>query len=1187
VVGLLGFFATLLQTSIEYKFKMKQKLLLRLLIVHLLFFSSRLEAQKSSCLFPKNQTYTKNTFQALSVNSVPSAINYRFQISTNIGFAVILKDTVTAVTSFNFNFSNTNQVYYWRTKAYVIGDSTGWSSSFSLIVFSPKNIPNVVMWLSAQNINLADNTPVSLWNDLSNNSYNATQAILSKQPKYKISGGIRNKPYVDFNTNSLITTITTTIIPNDSTLGFVSLNLNRPAGYGALFYMGNSGSLLPKFVGRTGGSSYSDGSFRYLGYDGAVFSFDLRTPNASYKIMSGYDNNKIAKLFSGSKEVVSSTAYKVNVSSSATLKIGSNQDAGENFNGGVHEFILLRNTTDTSIYRSLEKLIDCDYIPRANLGGNIFKPYGFCDSSITLNPGLGYASYLWSNGATTPTIIIAKFGTYSVTITDELGYKHTDEMTYRPNIYFRYPSKNIICANDSIVWDSKIPPSYTVTWSDGKVGVKNSIKTAGKYYFTIQDVNLCTYTSDTITFTLDNFPQTASLGIDTSFCIGNPIYLKTGASQAVSYVWSDGSTNSSLSVLVAGQYSVTATSINGCIKKDTVNIGISGVAPTANFSITPTTCIGSTTQFTDASISPVGNSIVSRIWDFGDASPTSNLSSPSYTYADTGSYTAKLTVITNAGCSASFLRKVTIAPYPKPSFSVSNLCERDSVLFNGTATTYGYPITQWGWSFGESFAGPGFTSNLQNPKHFYANAATYTVSLTIKNTSGCNTIINKPVFIQSSPVTKYSTSLLCEKQAIIFTDITTVLPTVAIQFGAWDFGDNSAITPLINPIHTYAASGKYILTHTITANNGCSNINTQTLTVNPLPKALYTVGNVCTGLPAVFSDTSLISSGSVANRLWTYGAGGATSILKNNLYTFVTAITPQVKLLVTSDQGCKDSITKTIVVRPTPVAKFTATPNNGAPSLNVNFINNSLGAAKYAWNLGNTHTDTLQNTHTIYTDTASYKVSLIAVSQYGCADTSIQKIDVLLPIIDIAVKSITTLLNNQFMTVQVLLLNKGTIDVTSLDITIEINDGTALKEHWTGLLLRGGIVLDTIATSIYMKDSKRFVCVSAVKPNNMDDLDSADNESCTAIDKSTFEVLAPYPVPAGEVLTLPVLIPATNNLEVTVYNSRGQSLGLVHSGTVAEGLQLISVNLKGIEKGVYSFVVVYDGQNIVKRFVVN
>jgi PKD repeat protein len=237
--------------------------------------------------------------------------------------------------------------------------------------------------------------------------------------------------------------------------------------------------------------------------------------------------------------------------------------------------------------------------------------------------------------------------------------------------------------------------------------------------------------------------------------------------------------------------------------------------------------------------------------------------------------------------------------------------------------------------------------------------------------------------------------------------------------------------------------------------------------------------------------------------------------------------------------------------------------------------------------LGNTHTDTLQNTHTIYTDTASYKVSLIAVSQYGCADTSIQKIDVLLPIIDIAVKSITTLLNNQFMTVQVLLLNKGTIDVTSLDITIEINDGTALKEHWTGLLLRGGIVLDTIATSIYMKDSKRFVCVSAVKPNNMDDLDSADNESCTAIDKSTFEVLAPYPVPAGEVLTLPVLIPATNNLEVTVYNSRGQSLGLVHSGTVAEGLQLISVNLKGIEKGVYSFVVVYDGQNIVKRFVVN
>jgi PKD repeat protein len=817
----------------------------------------------------------------------------------------------------------------------------------------------------------------------------------------------------------------------------------------------------------------------------------------------------------------------------------------------------------------------------------IFKPYGFCDSSITLSPGVGYASYLWSNGATTPTIIITKFGTYSVTVTDELGYKHSDEMTYRPNIYFRYPAKNIICANDSIVWDSKISPSYTVTWSDGKVGAKNSIKSAGKYYFTVQDVSLCTYTSDTVTFTLDNFPKTASLGVDTSFCSGNPIYLKTGAAQAVSYVWSDGSTNSSLPVSVAGQYSVTVTSINGCVKKDTVNIGISGVAPTASFSITPTTCLGSSTQFTDASSPPIGNSIVSRVWDFGDASPVSNSTSPLYVYADTGSYTAKLTVTTNVGCSASLSTMVIVAPYPQPNVIVSNLCERDSVLFNGTATTYGYPIMQWGWNFGEPTVGPGFASTLQNPKYLYTTASTFTVSLTIQNNQGCLTTINKSIVIQPSPVTSFSTSTLCEKQAIVFTDNTTVLAPTSIQSGLWDFGDNTAVIPLISPIHTFNLGGTYVIAHTMTATNGCSNTLTQTLTVNPKPIALYSSGIACVGIPISFSDTSLISSGSIANRVWTYGAGGSTSTLKNNSYTFVAAISPQVKLLVTSNQGCKDSITKIIVVRPTPVANYTATPNNGAPPLNVNFINTGLGAVKYNWILGNTNTDTLQNTHTVYTDTGSYKVSLIAISQYGCADTSIQTIDVLFPVIDVAVQSITTKLSNQYMVVEVLLVNKGTVDVTSLDITIKINDGTALKEHWTGLLSRAGALLDTIKTSIYVKDPKRFVCAMAVKPNGIDDQYPSDNESCIAIDKSTFEVLEPYPVPAGDILTLPMLIPATNNLDVTVYNSRGQSLGFVFSGTVAEGLQLITVNLIGVEKGIYSFVVVYDGQRVVKRFVID
>ncbi len=1049
--------------------------------------------------------------------------------------------------------------------------------------FTPSNISGLKIWLSSDTLVNQSGGAVAQWGDLSGNNNSAIQPVSLNQPLV-ISNVINGKPVLEFNGSNSFMLMPSGLLDNLSSLSIFALVKLKESKNGGIFGS-NAGYLNLELT------SQLNGGLRIQKNSGSnyVVDRDLLTLN-NWAFISINGINSASQVWKNGTDITTSAGNaQLPVSPGIQQALGRYASSFGSFYAKfqIAEFIIYDKSLSKIDRERVENYLRLKYSPPVNLGNDTILPNNSFCSILNIKSKYSYSSYLWSTGETTPTINISKSGKYWVDVVDQFGYSSSDTIIVSLPFDINIPKTTVFCFGKSIVWNTKYPKSlYTFQWQDNSVDSVYTITQSGQYFVKIKDANSCIH-SDTIDVLRDNFPITASLGPDTNFCAGNPIFLKSGAMQAASYVWSDGSTNSSLPVSVAGQYSVTATSINGCIKKDTVNIGISGVAPTANFSITPTTCIGSTTQFTDASSPPLGNSIVSRIWDFGDASLTSNISSPSYTYADTGSYTAKLTVISNVGCSASLSKKVTIAPYPQPNFIVSNLCERDSVLFNGTAATYGYPITQWGWSFGEPFAGPGFISNLQNPKHFYANAATYTVSLTIQNTFGCITTINKQVLIQPSPVTKYSTSLLCEKQAIIFTDITTVLPTMAIQFGAWDFGDNSAITPLINPIHTYAASGKYILTHTITANNGCSNINTQTLTINPLPKALYTVGNVCVGLPAIFSDTSLISSGSIANRLWTYGAGGATSIVKNNAYTFITAVTPQVKLLVTSNQGCKDSISKTIVVRSTPVATYTATPNNGAPPLNVNFINTSLGAVKYTWALGNTNTDTLQNTHTVYTDTGSYKVSLIAVSQYGCADTSIQTIEVLLPIVNIAVQSVTTLLNNQFMTVQALLVNKGTVDVTSLDITIKINDGTALKEHWTGLLLRGGVVLDTITTSIYMKDSKRFVCVSAVKPNNINDSDSSDNESCTAIDKSTFEVLAPYPVPAGEVLTLPVLIPATNNLDVTVYNSRGQSLGLVHSGTVAEGLQLITVNLKGIEKGVYSFVVVYDGQRFVKRFVIN
>lgn len=64
--------------------------------------------------------------------------------------------------------------------------------------------------------------------------------------------------------------------------------------------------------------------------------------------------------------------------------------------------------------------------PVINLGCDTILSGGV---SLLLNPGSGFASYLWNTGATTQTIQVTVPGTYSVTVTDIAGCTGTDEIS--------------------------------------------------------------------------------------------------------------------------------------------------------------------------------------------------------------------------------------------------------------------------------------------------------------------------------------------------------------------------------------------------------------------------------------------------------------------------------------------------------------------------------------------------------------------------------------------------------------------------------------------------------------------------------------------------------------------------------------------------------------------------------------
>jgi hypothetical protein len=149
----------------------------------------------------------------------------------------------------------------------------------------------------------------------------------------------------------------------------------------------------------------------------------------------------------------------------------------------------------------------------------------------------------------------------------------------------------------------------------------------------------------------------------------------------------------------------------------------------------------------------------------------------------------------------------------------------------------------------------------------------------------------------------------------------------------------------------------------------------------------------------IFTDTSTISSGTFT-RKWNFGNGiSDTSLLANPTKIYSTANTFSIKLLATSSYGCKDSITKTITVNPSPVASCTI--NNWQQCLSNNNIIctetstiSSGSITKRIWQVYNASNGNTVDTSTnsiynkVFTSPGNYSILLISESNNGCRDTT-------------------------------------------------------------------------------------------------------------------------------------------------------------------------------------------------------
>lgn len=141
-----------------------------------------------------------------------------------------------------------------------------------------------------------------------------------------------------------------------------------------------------------------------------------------------------------------------------------------------------------------------------------------------------------------------------------------------------------------------------------------------------------------------------------------------------------------------------------------------------------------------------------------------------------------------------------------------------------------------------------------------------------------------------------------------FTDQSTAATNLTYS---WDFGDNQNST-LANPTHTYLQAGSY--TVTLTVNDGSqTDQSSQTIQVYTMPTAGITSNNAPQFLTGNSFNFDVSAPQALDQYAWDFD-NNTYSNQANNTITYSQAGVYNVKLVVSSANSCKDSITEQVTV---------------------------------------------------------------------------------------------------------------------------------------------------------------------------------------------------------------------------------------------------------------------------------
>jgi len=493
-----------------------------------------------------------------------------------------------------------------------------------------------------------------------------------------------------------------------------------------------------------------------------------------------------------------------------------------------------------------------------------------CEGSNAVLSASGAWSYQWNTGTQGNSITVAAPGVYTCTFTNEYGCTSERSITVSTLSDIAISGNPHVCEGGSTLLSA--PAADSCLWSTGAQNFSILVSTPGTYTVTIYQGQCSASTS--VVVTAASLPTPSILG-NTTICQNQTTNLTANGGN--SYLWSNGSTNNSISVSQSGVYTVTAINAEGCSASTNVTVTVNPL-PNVNITGNSSFCQGDNTTLTATGASTYvwsnsSNDNAITVNNAGtytvtgtDANGCSNIATktvsvnPTYNIPLThsmcegesynfygqnitaaGTYTHTLQTIN--GCDSVLTLTLMVKALPTPSISGNTaLCEGESTTLTANGGI------SYNWSNGSA-------TNSVN----VAESGIYTVTAT--NVEGCTATASATVTVNPLPIVVIGgNTSICEGGS-------TTLTASGADTYSWSTGDNTA-SATVNAFGIYTVTG--------TSVEGCSNTSEVTVLVSQLP--VITISgetDICAG-----ESTTLTANGGTTY-LWSNGTTDATLTVSN------------------------------------------------------------------------------------------------------------------------------------------------------------------------------------------------------------------------------------------------------------------------------------------------------------------